>query len=995
MRNCESLDVGTQTVAAVVTRQAARREQPQVKPLNVISISQVINRKQVREEQKSDPTLSHIYELMEERTVKKNKKGVETMFVTERGRLYRRVVLPGGGVQLQFVVPSQYRATVIKLGHESPLAGHMGKTKTLDRIKATFFWPGMGKDVELFTRSCDVCQRTTDKGRVKPAPLTPLPVISEPFERVAVDIVGPFMPRSSEGYKYILTIVDFSTRWPEAVALKNIEAPTVAEALVEVFCRVGIPRQVLSDRGSQFTSAMMDEVLRLLAVKGLRTTPYHPQCNGLCERFNGTLKKMLRRMAAEQPKEWPRFVAPLLFAYREAPQQSLKFSPFELVYGRRARGPLQVLRELWEGEEEEEGETKSTYGYVLDLAERLEATCKVAREELTKAQEVQKSYFDRRAKLRVFNAGEKCLILLPTSYNKLLAQWKGPFTVKERVSPVNYLVDVNGRTKRFHINMLKKYYTQDVVAGVQDKLHRRTQEQMQCLRLVTKTFAENHEKCVCSATVISDPQEGECGPVTPVTSQEETHRDVQVGPELAGRDWLEVKKLLGKYGDIFSDRPKIANVPPHEIELTNHVPVRVKPYAIPLKMMEAVKKEIGDMEAAGVIERSTSNYCNPMVLVKKKDGAVRICGDYRKLNAVTRFIAEPMPETKLVFARLAKSKYFSKLDLTKGYFQVPLEEKSRKVTAFSTPWGLYQYRALPFGLVNSPAVFNRAMREILRDVEGVEVFVDDILIHSATMERHLELLDHVFKKLRAANMTIKPSKCEVGQKVVKFLGHVIGKGECRCTEDKVEKIMSAPQPVTKKQVRSFLGMTEYYRAFIPNYAVVAMPLHELTRKRAPNKVVWEKEQQVAFECLKRCLSRQPILQLPDVTKEFVLRTDASQEGLGAVLLQEYDGKMYPVAYHSRKLKAAERNYSTVEKECLAVVDGIKKFYIYLFGSPFTLETDHMPLANLRPSKTANARLTRWALYLQQFSLRIKYIRGRENIGADLLSRLLEGPTVAD
>ena len=167
------------------------------------------------------------------------------------------------------------------------------------------------------------------------------------------------------------------------------------------------------------------------------------------------------------------------------------------------------------------------------------------------------------------------------------------------------------------------------------------------------------------------------------------------------------------------------------------------------------------------------------------------------------------------------------------------------------------------------------------------MFVDDILIYSESMEHHLELLEQVFAKLQAANMTIKPSKCEVGQKVVKFLGHIVGEGECRCTEDKVEKIVNAPQPTTKKQVQSFLGMTEHYRVFIPNYAVIAVPLHELVKKCAPNKVVWGEQQQAAFKNLKSCLSRQPILQLPDVSKEFVLRTDAFQDGLGAVFLQEH------------------------------------------------------------------------------------------------------------
>ncbi|ROT71566.1 hypothetical protein C7M84_010101 [Penaeus vannamei] len=322
-------------------------------------------------EQKSDSSLESVRRKLAEKSLNRSF-NEETCFIERNKRIYRRVLALNGEERLQFVVPARYRLAVFRLGHHSALGGHMGQKKTLDRIQAEFFWPGMGQEISRLVRSCDICQKTSDRGRVKPAPLKPMPLISEPFERVAVDIVGPIHPRASDGCKYILTLVDFSTRWPEAVPLRNIDAVTVAEAMVEIFCRIGIPRQVLSDRGTQFTSAMMEEVLRLLSIKGLKTTPYHPMCNGLCERFNGTLKKMLKRMAAEQPKEWPRYLAPLLFAYREVPQSSLKFSPFELVYGRTVRGPLQILRELWD-DSGVDIEVKTTYTYVIDLANRLQS----------------------------------------------------------------------------------------------------------------------------------------------------------------------------------------------------------------------------------------------------------------------------------------------------------------------------------------------------------------------------------------------------------------------------------------------------------------------------------------------------------------------------------------------------------------------------------------------------------------------------------------------
>ena len=212
-----------------------------------------------------------------------------------------------------------------------------------------------------------------------------MPLIDTPFKRVAVDIVGPIEPRSDKKSRYILTIIDYATRYPEAVALPSIETERVAEALVEMFSRVGIPDEMLTDCGSQFTAEVMKEVSRLLLLQQLTTTPYHPVCNGLVERFHATLKQMLRRMCAERPKDWDKYLPALLFAVREVPQESLGFSPFELLYGRNVRGPMAILRELWSDEVNDE-QVLSTYQYVIELRERLEQTCKLARENLEKVQ---------------------------------------------------------------------------------------------------------------------------------------------------------------------------------------------------------------------------------------------------------------------------------------------------------------------------------------------------------------------------------------------------------------------------------------------------------------------------------------------------------------------------------------------------------------------------------------------------------------------------------
>jgi len=288
------------------------------------------------------------------------------------------------------------------MAHDAVMSGHQGQKKTNDRICREFWLPGFGIDVTRFCRSCDICQRTIAKGRVPCVPLRKMPIIDTPFERVAVDLVGPIFPATKRGHKYILTMMDYATRYPEAVPLKDIQAETVAEALLNTFTRVGVPKEISSDQGSQFLSAVMKEMCRLLSLKHLVTTPYHPICNGLIEKFNGTLKNVLRHMCAEKPKDWDRYIGTLLFAYREVKQDSLGYSPFELLYGRTVTGPMSILRELMTTEKVEQ-EVKTTYEYVLDLKGRLQSTCESAQIELQKSQIRHKKYYYRKTKVRTFD----------------------------------------------------------------------------------------------------------------------------------------------------------------------------------------------------------------------------------------------------------------------------------------------------------------------------------------------------------------------------------------------------------------------------------------------------------------------------------------------------------------------------------------------------------------------------------------------------------------
>ena len=332
-------------------------------------------------ETREDPTLQKYRELADSRGDERER------FIWDGDRLYRLTEgQKRGGVpsqKRQLVVPRKYRLELLRIGHDIPLAGHLGGNRTTYRITQTFFWPGISKDVRRYCSTCDVCQRVGKRGDHPKARLSPMPVIEEPFSRVAVDLVGPLPNPSPSGKKYILTVVDYATRYPEAVALTNIQADTVASALVGIFTRVGFPQEILSDRGTQFTADLTQQLWKVCGIKTLLSSPYHPQTNGLCERFNGTLKQLLRTFTAEY-RDWERFLPHLLFAYREVPQESTGFSPFELLYGRRVRGPLDLIREHWEGETEHEG--VPIVPYVLEMRDRMEQLARMARDHLHAAQ---------------------------------------------------------------------------------------------------------------------------------------------------------------------------------------------------------------------------------------------------------------------------------------------------------------------------------------------------------------------------------------------------------------------------------------------------------------------------------------------------------------------------------------------------------------------------------------------------------------------------------
>lgn len=400
--------------------------------------------------------------------------------------------------------------------------------------------------------------------------------------------------------------------------------------------------------------------------------------------------------------------------------------------------------------------------------------------------------------------------------------------------------------------------------------------------------------------------------------------------------------------------------------------------------------EIQKMLEIGVIEKADSPYSAPIVLVRKKDGTHRFCVDYRQLNKHVIFSAEPLPELERLFAQLSKAKYFSKLDMSKGYWQLPVCQADKKKLAFSTPEGQFQWNVMPFGILTAPATFTKMMRLLIEPMQETTIhnFMDDVLIATETFTEHMRVLEKLIVRLQECNLTARPSKCLIAFQRLEYLGHTVGHGLLWPDAAKVQKLSEMSRPITKTNVKSFLGLAGYYRKFIPDFSKVAKPLTDLTKKGQPSTVHWDPKCEIAFETLKDSLAKQPVLHLPDLNKEFILRTDASNVGLGAMLMQTFEGDIHPVAYASRCLNKAECNYSTSEKECLAIIWGIQKFQAYLYGKKFTIQTDHQPLAYISNSNRSNGRLTRWSLFLQQYRYQIQVIKGVDNVGADFLSRVI-------
>lgn len=453
-------------------------------------------------------------------------------------------------------------------------------------------------------------------------------------------------------------------------------------------------------------------------------------------------------------------------------------------------------------------------------------------------------------------------------------------------------------------------------------------------------------------------------------------------------------KIISEYSDIFfleGDSLSFSNHTKHQIPTTTNVPIHAKTYRLPQVHENEIKTQVKNMLDQDIIRPSNSPWSSPIWVVPKKLDASgkqkwRLVIDYRKLNEVTVGDSYPLPNITDILDKLGHSQYFTTLDLASGFHQLEVDPNDISKTAFSTPYGHYEYKRMPFGLKNAPATFQRVMDSVLCGLQGERCFVylDDIVIFASSLQEHEQKLQEVFSRLRKYHLKVQPDKCEFLRREVAYLGHIISNEGVKPNPDKVRVVRDFPIPKSCKDIKAFLGLTGYYRRFISNFSKLTKPLTSLLKKDVP--FVWGTTQQNSFDECKRLLTNPPILQYPDFAKEFILTTDASINAIGAVLSQGEISKDLPIAYASRTLNKAESNYSTIERELLAIVWAVKHFRPYLFGRKFKIVTDHKPLTWLFSIKDPGSRLVRWRLKLEEYEYEVIYKAGKNNTNADALSR---------
>ena len=462
---------------------------------------------------------------------------------------------------------------------------------------------------------------------------------------------------------------------------------------------------------------------------------------------------------------------------------------------------------------------------------------------------------------------------------------------------------------------------------------------------------------------------------------------------LSSSQAAQLQKLLDDYAHLFAGDDSVpgrTDLVEHHIDLKEGSrPFKLASRRFPMQLQSEADKEIRRMLRSGIVEPSNSEYSSAPVLVRKKDGSIRFCVDYRKLNEQTIKDSYPLPRINEAIDSIGRdAKFFSKLDLAMGYHQVPVAREDRHKTAFSSRHGLLQYTSMPFGLTNAPATFQRLMEKVLSHLNWKDclVYIDDVLIWSKTVPEHLDKLEAVFHAFDKAGLRLKTRKCQICCQSVPYLGHLLSSAGIQMDPARIKAVRDMRAPSSRKEVQCFLGLVNYYRRFVPNLSKVEAPLRALV---SATRFEWNSATASAFDRIKELICKNTVLAYPDPSAKLLVDTDASDEGLGAVISQVgADGIERPISFASRALSPSEKKWTVMERECLAIVWAVtEQFHCYVYGASFTVRTDNRPLKWLMKLQKPSPRLARWILKLQEYEIDIQHRAGSANRVADALSRL--------
>ena len=836
------------------------------------------------------------------------------------------------------------------LKHYHDDTGHLSYTAVAKNISNKFYWCNFYKSIQDYINKCNVCQYDTTNRFHKNVPSDLITLTSVPFEHVAIDYITHF-DRSYLGNSYLLTIVDIATRFANAIPVKTLTAEECLNKLLSShFYKFGFPKRITSDNGRQFTSKIFNDFCKDYNIEPIKTSPRHPQSNGVCERFNGTFSDMIKHSCLDDLRSWDENIDKLLFTYNNTVRSGTKFSPYNLILNFDINDVQSRVDSLLP-------EEVDVTDFVLNNRLDGEDNRRQAVYNLRSSQVVNKARLDKNAVERKFSIGDKVLMKTESSKkSKMKLKWHGPYTVVGFKSDKDYVIEINNQYRSYHIDLLKLYQEDENLEQDNDDVCNSFINSLSYLAVYDKSKNINVVKSYDSPNIKDN-----------------------------------VNKLLDKFSEIFSEECSLTNVLSHEIKLLDDTPVKKLPYSVPLAFRDKFKNELDKMLKNGIIEPSNSDYSSPCIIVPKKNkDEIRIVIDYRTLNSRLVKDREPINNVQNIFARINNCKYFSVLDLKNGFWQVPLTNDSKKYTAFTTEFGLYQFKVLPFGIANGPAEFSRLMRNLFCNQEHVFTFLDDILIATDTIETHFEILEKVFTTLKNANLKVNSKKSHFVVETIDFLGQTLSSNYIFPQNEKIQCIQDFPLPENKTQLQSFLGLCNYYRHYVKNFADLTHQLYNLLKKNLPKKLVWTEDLLECFDKLRLTLSSDIKLYQIDQSLPFIVQTDASSYAVGAVLGQRPDpnGPVLPIHCISKKLNETQMRYSTIEREAYAIVWAVEKFSFYLLGSHFIIESDHQPLSYINKYSKSKDKLKRWELLLNQYDYEIKYIPGKENLVSDCLSRLV-------